>query len=103
MIINRLDKILKDPRNKEQLSKIKEMAPLYQKHQFWDSQPVPHIMEDKKAAKDTPIEVKDVKDVRSAPFPLPEGFEWCAVDLENPKETDEVYISISYNIRLMNF
>jgi hypothetical protein len=89
-MLNRLGKIFQDPKNKEQLHKFKEMAPLYQKHQFWDTQPVPHILEEQKLVMNSPIETKEVKDVRSMPLNLPDGFEWANVDLENEKEVEEV-------------
>ncbi len=82
---------MRDPRNKEQVRKLKEMAPLYQKHAFWDTQPVVHLAKEKIPTKEGPIEVKEVKDVRPTPLPLPEGFEWSNVDLANDKEMEEVF------------
>jgi glycylpeptide N-tetradecanoyltransferase len=36
------------------------------------------------------LEKKEVKDVRQTPYPLPDGFEWVTVDLNNDKELNEV-------------
>lgn len=33
---------MKDPKGREQL---KKMAPLYEKHTFWDTQPVPKLLQ----------------------------------------------------------
>jgi glycylpeptide N-tetradecanoyltransferase len=58
------------------------MAPLYTEHKFWDTQPVPKIWGDVKI-EDGEIETKTLADVRKDPLPLPDGFEWCVVDLKN--------------------
>ena len=39
------------------------MVPLYEKHDFWDTQPVPNTTTDK-AQKDGPIVKGDLKDVK---------------------------------------
>ncbi len=79
-----------DPRNKEQVRRMQEMAPLYQKHAFWDTQPVVHLAKDKGAPKEGVIESQKVEEVPAMPYPLPEGFEWCNVNLTDNKEMDEV-------------
>lgn len=76
----------------ERIKHMKGMEPLFQKHQFWDSQPVPHLAQPKQAEIIGSIEVKELKDVRPTPLQLPEGFEWCTVDLMNTKEIDEVFL-----------
>jgi len=81
---------MKDPKNKEQVKRIKEMAPLYENHAFWDTQPVLHLKEQKAVPKDGPVESKEVKDVRPLPLQLPEGFEWTEVDLNSDKDMNEV-------------
>ena len=47
---------MKDPKNKEQVKKYKEMAPLYENHSFWDTQPVAHLKEQKPVIKEGPME-----------------------------------------------
>jgi len=69
------------------------MAPLFQKHPFWDTQPVPHLSKEKEQVKGAPIEMKEVKDVRATPYPLPEGFEWCDIDLAGNKDMEEVWLA----------
>jgi hypothetical protein len=34
---------MKDPKSRAQIKKFEKMAPLYEKHTFWDSQPVPKV------------------------------------------------------------
>ena len=79
------------------------MAPLYVKHPFWDTQPVPNFLS--MQAKEAPqgeIEKKELKDVRPTPYPVPEGFEWSTIDLANEKELTEVF-AIRYPIRSTSF
>lgn len=88
--MRRLAMGMKGTKNKEQMRRMKEMAPLYEKHAFWDTQPVVHLMEAKKPALGAPIETKEVKDVRKDPLALPTGFVWSVVDLNSDKEMEEV-------------
>lgn len=88
---------MRDPKNKEQVKKFKEMAPLYQKHAFWDTQPVIHLATEKSESKEGPIETKEVKDVKPTPLALPEGFEWTVIDLTNDKEMEEVFELLKEN------
>jgi glycylpeptide N-tetradecanoyltransferase len=90
-------KLIKDPKNPEEIRKLKEKAALYKKHVFWDTQPVVHLSTDKPGNKCGPIEAKEVKDVRSIPLQLPDGFEWTAIDLTNDKEMEEVFELLKEN------
>jgi len=40
-LINQLDNRATNPSDRRQLEMIKQMVPLYEKHDFWDTQPVP--------------------------------------------------------------
>lgn len=73
------------------------MAPLFQKHAFWDTQPVLHLTTDKVGEKKGEIETKEVKDVKEMPYALPEGFEWSVIDLTNDKEMEEVFVLLKEN------
>lgn len=88
---------MKDPKNKDQIKKFQEMAPLYEKHTFWDTQPVVHLATDKPGSKEGPIENKEVKEVKATPLQLPEGFEWSVVDLASDKDMEEVYDLLKEN------
>ena len=81
---------MKEPKSKEALKKLQEKAPLFEKHAFWDTQPVIHLTEAKKVVVGAPIEKKELPDVRKDPLQLPAGFVWVAVDLNNDKEMEEV-------------
>eukprot|EP00731_Ephydatia_muelleri_P009223 Em0004g1561a len=63
-------------------------------HQFWDTQPVPKLVE--KVTDSGPLEpAKD--DVRQEPLSLPNNFKWDDIDLENPSQLDEVYTLLNEN------
>jgi glycylpeptide N-tetradecanoyltransferase len=40
---------------------------------------------------DGPIKVQKVEEIDTQPPPLPEGFEWSQIDLENQEEADQVF------------
>lgn len=88
---------MKDPKNREQYKKFKDMETLYEKHTFWDTQPVVHLSSEKTPAVGAPIENKEVKEVRKEPLSLPEGFEWVTINLTNDKEMEEVYELLKEN------
>ena len=85
---------MKGSKSKEQMRKMKDMTPLFEKHSFWDTQPVIHLTESSKPTLGAPIEIKEVKDVRPEPLALPAGFVWSVVDLNNDKEMEEVPLLI---------
>lgn len=63
-------------------------------HKFWQTQPVPKFDEkpkDKKAKPDGPIQQVIPEQVPREPAPLPEGYEWCELDLLQDVQLEEVY------------
>lgn len=87
---------MKDPKTKASIRAMKEKAPLYAKHAFWDTQPVPKFL----AGQANPmgeIEKKETKDVQATPYALPETFTWCSIDVFNDKELNEVYELLKEN------
>lgn len=78
------------------MKRLQEMAPLYEKHKFWDTQPVPHLLEHKELP-EGPIEDKKLSDVKQTPLALPEGFEWSVIDLADNKIMEEVYDLLTNN------
>jgi glycylpeptide N-tetradecanoyltransferase len=66
-------------------------------HPFWDTQPVPAMSSE--YGQDTgPIdELKTPVDVKDDPYPLPDAFEWCAVDVSSEEEALEIYTLLSEN------
>lgn len=78
---------------------IRKIAPLYDTHDFWDSQPVPKSSDTVSLGDyDKQIDVpKKVKDIRAEPLDIPEGFWWCNVNIEDDKECTEVYDLLTQN------
>lgn len=81
---------IKDPKSKAKMEEFKKYKPLYEKHDFWDTQPVP------KAGiglgKDEgEIEKGKLEEVRQEPYNLPEGYRWADVDLSDEEQLNEVY------------
>lgn len=67
-----------------------------QDHQFWSTQPVMDYKED--TDQDGPLEPdKTPEEIRKTPYALPNGFEWCEVDLANEKELIELYDLLNMN------
>ena len=81
------------------LKKINAIAPLYDAHDFWDSQPVPKAYEkvEEDMLNKAIDQEKKVEDVRDKPYNLPEGFEWCNVNINNIEEAKEVYDLLTQN------
>jgi hypothetical protein len=79
--------------NYKVMKHINNMEPLYDTHDFWDSQPVPRAYETIDESKlDQPIdEIKTVADVKPEPYTLPEGFYWVDVNVMDRVQAEEVY------------
>ncbi|KAI0170533.1 acyl-CoA N-acyltransferase [Pestalotiopsis sp. NC0098] len=58
-------------------------------YKFWSTQPVPNFGEEQKF-EDGPIKIQTLDKVPKEPPPLVAGFEWCDMDISNPKENEEV-------------
>ncbi|CAD6196846.1 unnamed protein product [Caenorhabditis auriculariae] len=66
--------------------------------QFWSTQPVPNIDETVPEDVNTAIEPDIPLDqVRGEPYTLPDGFEWCNVDLNDDKQLNELYTLLTEN------
>lgn len=81
----------KDPKQKAAMSEFKKYKTLYEKHEFWDTQPVPKSNLGTGDDNEGEIEKGDLSKVRTEPYNLPAGFEWSDIDLENEEQLDEVY------------
>lgn len=83
-------------RQKKDLQKV---APLYDTHDFWDSQPVPKETDLVEAsAYDNCIDsVKTIDDVSADPLPIPAGFNWSVVNIKDDVECEEVYNLLTQN------
>ncbi|KAJ3020838.1 Glycylpeptide N-tetradecanoyltransferase 2 [Thoreauomyces humboldtii] len=66
------------------------------KYKFWKTQPVPRV--DEKVQTNGPIEPdKPKEEIRQEPYTLPKDFIWSLVDIDNEKETKELYELLSLN------
>jgi hypothetical protein len=72
---------------------IEKLEPLFDTHDFWDSQPVPKPYEPiDESLFDKPIDsAKTVSDVKPEPYSLPEGFYWANLDISDRNQVEEVY------------
>jgi hypothetical protein len=75
------------------LKQIDHLIPLYDAHDFWDSQPVPKAYDKvDMSLMDKPIDaIKTVADVKQVPYNLPQGFVWADVDITDNEQAKEVY------------
>jgi len=79
--------------NYKMLKKIDHLIPLYDAHDFWDSQPVPKAY-DKVDPElyDKPIDkIKTVDEVKKEAYNLPGGYYWADIDITDPEQAKEVY------------
>lgn len=66
------------------------------RYQFWDTQPVPKL--DEEVGGNEAIEIdKHVSEIRSEPYSLPQGFNWCMVDINDPPQLQELYQLLNEN------
>lgn len=73
---------LKD--EKRMVKQLNRVIPLFDKHEFWDTQPVMRAY--KPIGQDCePIEVKTVAEVSKEPIGLPEQYQWCEINMEDPE------------------
>ena len=78
--------------DRQNIDRLKHLLPLYEKHAFWDTQPVPKnmsatIMEDKEGE----FEHIQAKDIPKEAYTLPAGFEWDTLDINDDKQAKELY------------
>eukprot|EP01028_Stygiella_incarcerata_P010078 TRINITY_DN507_c0_g1_i1.p1 TRINITY_DN507_c0_g1~~TRINITY_DN507_c0_g1_i1.p1 ORF type:complete len:436 (+),score=131.74 TRINITY_DN507_c0_g1_i1:140-1447(+) len=63
-----------------------------EKHEFWDTQPVPKLTDDIQALDlSGPLEKKTVSDIPKTPYPLPSSFEWFQANVDDPAMLDAIY------------
>ncbi|KAI2810076.1 hypothetical protein RDWZM_002853 [Blomia tropicalis] len=67
------------------------------KFEFWETQPVPKITEEISDVNE-PIDTnEDVSKVRKEGLPLPDGFVWTSIDIDNENELKELYTLLYEN------
>ena len=85
--------------NRKVLKNIDNVEPLYDIHDFWDSQPVPKAYDKvDNEMYDKQIDVlKSVADVKQDPYTLPPNYYWANIDITNRVEAEEVYQLLTQN------
>lgn len=100
-MINKFLKDLLENKNLrwKQKKELEKTVPLYDTHDFWDSQPVPKESDIIDAsAYDNQIDTnKTVDDIDSEPLSIPAGFHWAVVNIEDDNECKEVYDLLTQN------
>lgn len=69
-------------------------------HAFWNTQPMPGNQKaDGEEVKDHgPVDLNtDLETVRKEPLNMPNGFDWCSVDIMDPVQAQEVYKLLTEN------
>ena len=89
---------LRQKNKHEEASKLMDMSPLFDPHDFWHNQPVPkaHEMLDK-SLQNQPIEVKTLDQVNKEPYSLPTGYNWSNIDLSDISQAEELYNLLTQN------
>ena len=70
----------------DRISALEDIIPLFEPHQFWDSQPVPKSTDEITLSDEQynqPIEVKQVDEISETPYALPPQYSWDNLDLMN--------------------
>ena len=75
---------------------INKVLPLFDKHAFWDSQPVPRFTEYLDVSMyDKPVVTQTIDEISKEPLKLPDGFEWSNLDLNNDEHANELYVLLN--------
>lgn len=86
--------MLRQRQNYEGASRLEDIAPLFDPHNFWDQQPVPKPTDAVSLGADqfdAAIENKRVEEIKEEPYNLPAGFTWCNLDLADDAVAQEMY------------
>lgn len=86
-----------DPTEKEVEALVNQTKGLQlQDFKFWNTQPVPKMNEQIEI--EGPIEPNKKKgEIQKDPYPLPDLFEWCVIDLNDESQCLEVYELLNQN------
>ena len=70
--------------NRGAMKPLNKVLALFEKHQFWDLQPVPRYADYLDSSEyNKPIKVQTLEDISKEALPLPKDFEWCNLDLKD--------------------
>lgn len=88
--------IAKNADDKYKIKMINKVLPLFDKHAFWDSQPVPRFTEYLDVSMyDKPVVTQTIDEISREPLKLPDGFEWSNLDLNNDEHANELYVLLN--------
>lgn len=92
-MLNHLKTLPKYKDNYRIMKLIEHLEPLYDVHDFWDSQPVPKAYEtvDETMFDKAIDSEKTVAEVKQEPYTLPTGYYWADVDINDRVQAEEVY------------
>ncbi len=66
-------------------------------HEFWNTQPVPQNSEEVMSVRsDGPILPSNPK-IPTDPYMLPDGLQWCLIDINDEKEKSDLYLLLNHN------
>ena len=95
-----LIKFLTDQENRRQQErhrKRQEKNSGDKEHKFWNTQPVPAI-QDTFEGECGPLDPNtDIASIKSDPYNMPAGFEWCNINVHDEKEIEEMYVLLTEN------
>jgi hypothetical protein len=87
-----LNKVKAKTTDKYKAKALDKVIPLFDKHAFWDTQPVPRFAEYLDVSMyDSAVKVQSLDQISREPYKLPDGFEWSDVDLRDEKHAQELY------------
>jgi glycylpeptide N-tetradecanoyltransferase len=81
------NRLVDDKRACKQLGRV---IPLFDKHDFWSTQPVMRVYEPIGEV-NKPVEEKHLSEVQKEPLELPNEYQWCTVDMTNKESATELY------------
>ena len=83
---------LRQKNKHDEASKLIDMSPLFDPHDFWHNQPVPKPNEKlDESFYDKAIESKTLDQVSVNPYSLPTGYNWSNLDLSDFAQAEELY------------
>lgn len=75
---------------KRAVRQLNKVIPLFEKHEFWSTQPVMRVNEAITQFNEQ-IDNRVLADIDKNPLPLPESYEWGLVDMKDPNQAQEIY------------
>jgi len=84
------DRLAKNDDNRRAIKCLGRVIPLFDKHEFWSTQPVMRCYEPIGKINE-PVEHKTLSDVQQEGIALPQQYQWCEIDMEDKAVAMELY------------